>query len=75
MSDPRYTAGITQGCALSRTPGAWPAEVPGLGPAVVDVFGICVVCVRRQRGPPGRARRLVGDVRRCGSVQAPRTGA
>lgn len=32
MGSPRYHAGILAGCALSLTPGAWPAAVPGLGP-------------------------------------------
>ncbi len=31
MGSPKYRAGILAGCALSRTPGDWPAAVPGLG--------------------------------------------
>jgi hypothetical protein len=31
MSSRKYHAGILAGCASSRTPGGWPASVPGFG--------------------------------------------
>jgi hypothetical protein len=45
VGDSRYRAGILAGCALSRTFGAWPAAIPGLGPMCGgQPYGRCVAC-------------------------------
>lgn len=45
MSDPRYQPGIVQGIALSRTHGAFPEMIPGLGRKCGgQPCGLCAFC-------------------------------
>lgn len=44
MSGQRYEGGVVAGIIKSRGIGAWPEEIPGLGPMVRTVNGRCVDC-------------------------------
>jgi len=51
MADKRYAAGTIQGIAKSRGVGAWPDELPGLGPRMRSTFAQCHDCQTLRVGP------------------------
>lgn len=54
MSSQSYAAAVLTGIIKSRGIGAWPEEIPGLGPLVRTVYGRCGDCdaAARRSGNP-----------------------
>jgi len=68
MSDPRYSAGVIQGIALSRHHGVWPAAIPGLGVMRGgQPGGLCLFCAPMTHPRTSYTWVVYGGVHVCGS--------